>query len=160
MIDCIQGVDDLIIVWRSPVNIWLNYVSFSGFGVSYEPRHDKTNSVFVRPAKTQISLVIHPVWSESSLYTQWVAKDPSFLHADSEDSDETGRMARLIWVFAGHTLILLVLSCRGSYSNALKFVNKLIKLTWCRKWLTVLLVLSKTSNNVNTEQWKYNCVFR
>ena len=34
-----------------------------------------------------------------------------FLHADSEDSDQTGRMAE----FAGRTLILLVLSCRGSY---------------------------------------------
>ena len=42
----------------------------------------------VRPAKTQISLGISPV---SSLSTQWVAKDPSFLHADSEDSDQTGR---------------------------------------------------------------------
>ena len=39
----------------------------------------------VRPAKTQISLRIRPVWSESSLCAQWVAKDPSFLHADSED---------------------------------------------------------------------------
>ena len=38
----------------------------------------------------------------------------SYLHADNEDSDQTGRMPRLIWVFAGHTLILLVLSCRGS----------------------------------------------
>ena len=46
----------------------------------------------VRPAKTQISLGIRPVWSESSLCAQWVAKDPSFLHVDSEDSDETGRM--------------------------------------------------------------------
>ena len=26
----------------------------------------------------------------------WVAKDPSFLHADSEDPDQTGRMPRLI----------------------------------------------------------------
>ena len=26
-----------------------------------------------------------PVWSESLLCAQWVAKDPSFLHADSED---------------------------------------------------------------------------
>ena len=69
----------------------------------------------VRPAKTQISLGIRPVWSESSLCAQWVAKDPSFLHADSEDSDQTGRMPRLIWVFAGRTLILLVLSCRGSF---------------------------------------------
>ena len=29
---------------------------------------------------------------QSSLCTQWVAKDPSFLHADIEDSDQTGRM--------------------------------------------------------------------
>ena len=51
-----------------------------------------------------------PVWSESaqsdqSLYCalKWVAKDPSFLHADSEDSDQTGPMPTLIWVFAGLT---------------------------------------------------------
>ena len=37
----------------------------------------------VHPAKTQISLGIRPVWSESSLCVQWVAKDPSFLHADT-----------------------------------------------------------------------------
>ena len=43
----------------------------------------------VRPAKTQISLGIGPVSSESLLCAQWVAKDPSFLHADSEDSDQT-----------------------------------------------------------------------
>ena len=64
---------------------------------TFEPRHDKSNKVSVRTAKTQI-------WSESSLCAQWVAKDPSFLHADSEDTDQTGR-----------TLILLVLSCRGSF---------------------------------------------
>ena len=80
----------------------------------YEPRHEKTNKMSVRPAKIQISLCIRPVWPESSLCAQWVAKDPSFLHADSEDSDETGRKPRLIWVFAGRTLILLVLSCHGS----------------------------------------------
>ena len=40
---------------------------------------------------------------QSSLCAQWVAKDPSFLHADSEASDQTGRMPRLIWFFAGHT---------------------------------------------------------
>ena len=79
-----------------------------------KPRHDKTHKMSVCPAKTQISLGIRPVWSESLLCAQWVAKDPRFLHADSEDSDQTGRMPRLIWVFAGHTLILLVLSCHGS----------------------------------------------
>ena len=55
----------------------------------------------VRPAKIQISLGIRPVWSESLLCAQWVAKDPSFLHTDSKDSDQTGRMPRLIWVLAG-----------------------------------------------------------
>ena len=35
--------------------------------------HDKTNK-------------IRPVWSQSPRCTQWVAKDPSFLHADTEDS--------------------------------------------------------------------------
>ena len=55
------------------------------FCLWYEPSHDKTNKMTVRPAKTQISLGIRPVWSESSLCAQWVAKDPSFLHADCED---------------------------------------------------------------------------
>ena len=46
---------------------------------------------------------LRSVWSESSLCAQWVAKDPSFLNVDSEDSDQTGRMPRLIGVFAGRT---------------------------------------------------------
>ena len=50
----------------------------------------------VRPAKTQISLGILPVWSESSL-SAW-------------------RKPRLFWVFAGRKVILLVLSWGGSYS--------------------------------------------
>ena len=36
----------------------------------------------------------------------------------SEDSDQTGRMPRLIWVFAGRTATLLVLSCRDSFRKA------------------------------------------
>ena len=83
--------------------------------LAFKPQHDKTNKMRVRPAKTQISLGICPVWSESSLCTHWVAMDPRFLHADSEDSDQTGWKPRLIWVFAGRRLILLVLSYRGSF---------------------------------------------
>ena len=58
-----------------------------------EPHHDKINKMTVRPVKTQI---FRPVCSESSLCAQWVAKDPSFLHVDSENSDQTERMPRLI----------------------------------------------------------------
>ena len=79
-----------------------------------EPLHDRTNNLTVRPAKTPISLGIRPVWSDFSLCIQLVAKNPKFLHADSEDSDQTGQMPRLIWVFPGCTVILFVLSCCGS----------------------------------------------
>ena len=50
---------------------------------------DKTNKMSVHPVKAQISLGIYPVWSESSLCAHWEAKDQSFLHKDSEDSDQT-----------------------------------------------------------------------
>ena len=43
----------------------------------------------MRPAKTQISLGIHPVLPESSLCAQWVANYSSFLHTDSKDFDQT-----------------------------------------------------------------------
>ena len=71
----------------------------------------------------QNDCAIRPVWSESLLCTQWVAKDTSFFmqtaktqislgisedsdqpgHPISEDSDQTGRMPRPIWIFAGRT---------------------------------------------------------
>ena len=54
------------------------------------------------PSEASDHLGIHPVWPESLLCAQWVAKDPSFLHADSEDPDQTA-MLRLIWVFAERT---------------------------------------------------------
>ena len=42
------------------------------------------------PSKDSDQLGNCPVWSESSLCAQWVAKDQSFLHAVSEDSDQPG----------------------------------------------------------------------
>ena len=69
----------------------------------------------VRLAKTQISLGIRPVWSES-LLSAWRKLGPlATTHwAHSEDSDQTGRIPRLIWVFTGRTVTLLVLSRGGS----------------------------------------------
>ena len=46
-----------------------------------------------------ISLGIHPVWSESSLCAQCVAKDPSFLHADSWSESLLGAHAILLVFF-------------------------------------------------------------
>ena len=57
----------------------------------------------VRPAKTQISLGIHPVWSESSL-SAWRKPWSLATHrVDCEDSGQTRQMPKLIWVFAGRT---------------------------------------------------------
>ena len=79
--------------------------------LEYEPRHDKTGKMTVRP--TKISLGIRPVWSESSLSAWRKLESLATDWAHSEDSDQTGQS----WVFAGRILILLVLSCRGSYDN-------------------------------------------
>ena len=67
----------------------------------------------VRPSKTQISLGMRPVWSESSLGALWVDKDQIFHHADKEDSDQTGWMHRMIWSM-GARVVSLFLSGWGS----------------------------------------------
>ena len=75
-----------------------------------------------RPAKTQISLGIHPGWSESSL-SAWRKLGSLATHwTHSKDSDQTGRMLRLIWVFAGRTdhfvgFVMRRLICEISYRN-------------------------------------------
>ena len=64
----------------------------------------KTNNMAVRPAKTQISLGIRPVWSES-LLSAWRKSGSLATHKmHSKDSDQTGwtgRTPRLIWVLLG-----------------------------------------------------------
>ena len=58
----------------------------------------------LRSATIQIRLRIRAVWSESSLGPFWIAKDAKFLRADNEHwSDQTARICRSIWVFAGST---------------------------------------------------------
>ena len=65
----------------------------------------KRTFVHVRQAEIQISLRIRAVWSESSLGAFWIAKDAKCLHGDYEDSNQTARMRRLIWVFVGRTCL-------------------------------------------------------
>ena len=97
----------------------------------------KTNKMTVRPAKTQINLGICPVWSESWLCTQWVAKDPSFLHADSEDWSD--------WADAHADL-----SLRWAHIPVCWFCHETahIRYTWNQKQLTILL--SMNSGNIHS----------
>ena len=142
-------------------NVWEHIVPSK----KIEPPHDKTNKVTMCPAKTQISLGICPVWSESSLCTQWVAKDPSFLHADSEDSDQAGWMPRLIWVFAGRTVTLLVLSWGGSirFLNLLASHNKTChklnaELVWLKWTQEAIFNLYKHLMREKTDSLCANCI--
>ena len=60
----------------------------------------KNYKMSVRPAKTDQPGHSLSTWRKlGSLATHW---------EDSQDYDQTGRMPRLIWVFARRTLILLV----------------------------------------------------
>ena len=82
---------------------------------SFEPPHDKTNKVAVQPAKTQISLGIRPVWSESSLSARRKLRSLATHWAHSEDSDQTGRMKGWSESSPGAQVISFILSCCGSF---------------------------------------------
>ena len=90
---------------------------------------------------------------QSSLCTRWVAKDPSFPHADSEDSDQTGRMPRLIWVFAGRTCHFV-----GFVMRQLKWRWSSSKLSNCHPFNATLTAKSRLCNRKHgttfmTEFW-------
>ena len=63
--------------------------------------------LMTKPTKWHVRPAMASAWGKLwSLAINW---------AHSEDSDQTGRMPRLIWVFAGRIVTLLVLSWGGSY---------------------------------------------
>ena len=96
---------------------------------SLSQRMTKPTKWHVRPAKTQISLGIRPVWLESSLCAQWV-KVPSFLHADSEDwsdladvqADQSLRWADMPFCWFCHALAHFLF-----YKQTLKILTR----GWC-----------------------------
>ena len=96
-----RALDHFIQNWYTNINATSNSNSYKLLKTKferspYEPRHDKTNKLSVRPAKTQISLGIRPVWSESSL-SAWRQLGSLAAHwAHREDSDQTGRTVILL----------------------------------------------------------------
>ena len=69
--------------------------------------------------------------------------------ADSEDADQTRRMPRVIWVFAGHTVILLVLSHRSSYMKFEALIwSACSKLNLAGLWSDGFLSKSATSGKI------------
>ena len=70
----------------------------SSWAISWQ---NQQTDMHVRSAKTQISLGVRPVWSESLLSAWRKVRFLATHKADSEDSYQTGLMPRLIWLFAG-----------------------------------------------------------
>ena len=97
---------------------WI-YVTALKYGLKDMSRlMTNTTKWHVCPAKTQISLGIRPIWSESSLSAWRKLGSLGSLRTHwthSEDSDQTGLMPRLVWVLTGRIVTLLVLSCRGLF---------------------------------------------
>ena len=77
----------------------INQFKTSTFYKPYEPPHDKNNKMTRAPSENSDQ----PGWTESSL-SAWRNIGSSATHwIHCEDSDQTGWVPRLIWVFAGRT---------------------------------------------------------
>ena len=64
-----------------------------------------------------------------SLCAQWVAKEPSFLHADSEDSDQPG----CTWHFVGFVMRWLILGILGQWKMIFKGQEQQWNIIWVQK---------------------------
>ena len=93
----------------------------------------------VNTANIQINLGIRPVWSEPSLFAQWVANGSVLLQTDSGDSDQTARMPRLIRVFAWRTCHFV-----GFVTWRLKLVS--LAVSWIEAFAVGLFVPVKFDN--------------
>ena len=64
----------------------------------YMPHHDKHTKCTGTQRRLRSDLADPPSGQsdQSSLCAKWTARDPRYIHADGEDSDQTGRMLRLI----------------------------------------------------------------
>ena len=96
--------------------------------------------------------------SDQSSLSAWRNLGFSASHwAHCEDSDQTGRMPRLIWVFAGRTLILLVLLCRGSFED--KNEDNSILSTWNSRQITIIISYvcgGRGGGGEDNSVWVYN----
>ena len=99
----------------------------------------------MRPAKTQISLRIRAVCSEYSLSAWKGFGFMAFHRVISEDSDQTARMRRLIWVFAGRT-------CHKVHFRPLRFNS------FRREWKLLEIEFTTLGIHWNTKQSHFLCI--
>ena len=91
--------------------------------IKCEPAHDKTTKIACAPREDSDQPGHPPSLISLRCALSGVAKDPNFLHTDSEYLDQTGRMPRLTWDFAWRT-------CH--------FVGFVVRWLMYTQWLTCL----------------------
>ena len=92
------------VYWLSGIHQFYLCISVIALFAEYELPHDKSKKKNDLCAQQRLRSAWASAQSDqSSLCALWEAKDPTFLHAHSEGSNQTGRMPRLIWVFAWRT---------------------------------------------------------
>ena len=99
-----------------------------------EWRHSNSYNLHMCKGKTQISLYICAVWSDSLPCALWIAKGPKILHAMSQDADQTARMCMMVWVICKLKGLLCPMSLR----------LRELKITFSGLWKWVLRGLSRT----------------
>ena len=97
------------------------------------------------------------VWTESSLSTWRNIWPLTTYWVHSDDSDQTGRMPWLIWVFAH--VILLVLLCGGSFVTMKDVPNKGIGKPTCQKNHMKSIILQSRKVNFPSLCIAFKCRF-
>ena len=104
---------------------------------TYVPVHDKTNKMACMPS--EISLGIHQ--SDQSSLSAWRKLGSLATHwVHSKDSDQTGQMPSLIWVFAGN-FVGFVMCCFICYGYSFEVPHQR-----CFWWVPTTYVLWKNKN--------------
>ena len=104
----------------------------------------------MRPAKTQISLRIRAVWLESLLSAWRKFASLAIQKCARKDSDQTARMRRLIWIFAGRTCRKTRFQTYGSYEWIIKWVFEtftLVSVSFVHESITSKKVFSGICND-------------
>ena len=94
----IQRISSHKVAW---FDLWYIYKLLTiepGYSISYE--------IACVPSENS-DLFVQPYSLFTLQGTQWVGSDPKLIQVDSNNSDQTVQMSRLIWVFAEHTCSLV-----------------------------------------------------
>ena len=134
----------LNLLWNGMISesVWNGIISESLWNwkaaYRYKMSHDMIKTTKWMCAQRRLGSAWAPAQSDQSSLSTWRKLGPWATHwVQSEDSDQIGHSLRLIIVFAGRTVILLVLSWGGSNVKFWLFrAVVLIFILWYRSCIT------------------------